>query len=70
MCSLLLPRSAASWQNKEALADFMYDNMTLEMNAIHSAWKNGCKKLEFLGSSCIYPPYGSSAHEGKLPADQ
>ena len=22
---------------------------------IHSAWKNGCKKLEFLGSSCIYP---------------
>ena len=33
----------------------MYDNMTLEMNAIHSAWKNGCKKLEFLGSSCIYP---------------
>ena len=41
--------------NSEALADFMYDNMTLEMNAIHSAWKNGCKKLEFLGSSCIYP---------------
>ena len=41
--------------NEEALADFMYDNMTLEMNVIHSAWKNGCKKLEFLGSSCIYP---------------
>ena len=41
--------------NQEALADFMYDNMTLEMNAIHAAWKNGCKKLEFLGSSCIYP---------------
>lgn len=33
----------------------MYDNMMLEMNVIHSAWKNGCKKLEFLGSSCIYP---------------
>ena len=33
----------------------MYDNMILEMNVIHSAWKNGCKKLEFLGSSCIYP---------------
>lgn len=31
--------------NQEALADFMYDNMTLEMNVIHSAWKNGCKKL-------------------------
>ena len=41
--------------NQEALADFMYYNMTLEMNAIHSAWQNGCKKLEFLGSSCIYP---------------
>ena len=33
----------------------MYDNMILEMNVIHAAWKNGCKKLEFLGSSCIYP---------------
>ena len=41
--------------NNSALADFMYDNMILEMNVIHSAWKNGCKKLEFLGSSCIYP---------------
>ena len=41
--------------NSAALADFMYDNMILEMNVIHSAWKNGCKKLEFLGSSCIYP---------------
>ena len=41
--------------NSSSLADFMYDNMMLEMNVIHSAWKNGCKKLEFLGSSCIYP---------------
>ncbi|MBQ9122655.1 MAG: GDP-L-fucose synthase [Lachnospiraceae bacterium] len=41
--------------NAQAPADFMYDNMTLEMNVIHSAWKNGCKKLLFLGSSCIYP---------------
>ena len=41
--------------NAKAKADFMYDNMILEMNVIHSAWKNGCKKLEFLGSSCIYP---------------
>lgn len=41
--------------NQNALADFMYENMILEMNVIHSAWKNGCKKLEFLGSSCIYP---------------
>ena len=41
--------------NQSALADFMYDNMILEMNVIHAAWKNDCKKLEFLGSSCIYP---------------
>lgn len=33
----------------------MYESMILEMNVIHSAWKNGYKKLEFLGSSCIYP---------------
>lgn len=36
-------------------ADFMYQNMMLEMNVINAAWRNGCKKLEFLGSSCIYP---------------
>lgn len=41
--------------NDSAPADFMYVNMMLEMNVIHAAWKNGCKKLEFLGSSCIYP---------------
>ena len=41
--------------NSEQKADFMYINMTMEMNVIHEAWKNGCKKLEFLGSSCIYP---------------
>ena len=41
--------------NSAALADFMYINMILEMNVIHSAFMNGCKKLEFLGSSCIYP---------------
>ena len=41
--------------NAEAPADFMYLNMMIEMNVIHAAWRNGCKKLEFLGSSCIYP---------------
>ena len=41
--------------NETALADFMYENMMLEMNVIHAAWQNGCRKLEFLGSSCIYP---------------
>ena len=41
--------------NSQALADFMYINMMIEMNVINSSWLNGCKKLEFLGSSCIYP---------------
>ncbi len=41
--------------NSAAPADFMYMNMMLEMNVIHAAMQNGCKKLEFLGSSCIYP---------------
>lgn len=41
--------------NQSALADFMWFNITLEMNVIHSAWQSNCKKLEFLGSSCIYP---------------
>ena len=36
-------------------ADFMYDNMILEMNVIKSAFDNKVKKLMFLGSSCIYP---------------
>ncbi len=41
--------------NNSAPADFMYQNMMIEMNVIHSAWRNGCKKILFLGSSCIYP---------------
>jgi GDP-L-fucose synthase len=36
-------------------ADFMYDNMMIEMNVIKAAYDNGVKKLMFLGSSCIYP---------------
>ena len=36
-------------------ADFMYDNMILEMNVIKAAYDNKVKKLMFLGSSCIYP---------------
>ena len=41
--------------NNSAPADFMYQNMMIEMNVINAAWRNGCRKLEFLGSSCIYP---------------
>lgn len=41
--------------NSKHPADFMYDNMILEMNVIKSAFQNKVKKLMFLGSSCIYP---------------
>lgn len=43
------------YANAEHPADFMYENMMLEMNVIHSAYMSGCRKLLFLGSSCIYP---------------
>jgi GDP-L-fucose synthase len=36
-------------------SEFMYENMMMEMNAIHAAFKNGVKRFLFLGSSCIYP---------------
>ena len=36
-------------------AEFIYDNLMVQTNVIHSAYNNGVKKLLFLGSSCIYP---------------
>ncbi|CCH56331.1 NAD-dependent epimerase/dehydratase [Fibrisoma limi BUZ 3] len=36
-------------------AEFLYDNLMIESNIIHSSYKSGVKKLLFLGSSCIYP---------------
>ncbi|OGL88315.1 GDP-fucose synthetase [Candidatus Uhrbacteria bacterium RIFCSPLOWO2_02_FULL_51_9] len=41
--------------NQEAKAEMFFDNMGIELNVIHHAWKSGVKKLVFLGSSCIYP---------------
>ena len=36
-------------------ADFLFDNLAIEMNIIRTAWKIGVEKLMFIGSSCIYP---------------
>lgn len=36
-------------------AEFLFDNLMIEANIIHAAYKHGVKKLLFLGSSCIYP---------------
>ncbi|MEM9486467.1 MAG: GDP-L-fucose synthase [Cyanobacteria bacterium P01_F01_bin.116] len=41
--------------NNTYRASFIYDNLMIEANVIHSAYKVGVKKLLFLGSSCIYP---------------
>jgi GDP-L-fucose synthase len=41
--------------NADFPAQFIHDNLAIELNVIHSAYKNGVKKLLFLGSSCIYP---------------
>lgn len=41
--------------NKMEKADFIYENLQIQNNIVHSAWKNGVTKLLFLGSSCIYP---------------
>ena len=35
--------------------EFIYDNLMIEANVIHAAWRTGVEKLLFLGSSCIYP---------------
>jgi len=43
--------------NSQAPAEFLRDNLAIQTNVIHSAWKHGVKKLEFLGSSCIYPKF-------------
>ncbi len=40
-------------------AEFLYDNLMIETNIIHSAYKVGVKKLLFLGSTCIYPKLAS-----------
>ena len=56
--------------NQNALADFMYDNMILEMNVIHSAWKNGCKKTGVFRFILHLSSYGSAAYAGELSFDQ
>ena len=36
-------------------AEFLWENLAIETNLVDSAWRNGARKLLFLGSSCIYP---------------
>ncbi len=45
------------WANSHYPADFIYDNLAIEINIIHNAYLSSVKKLLFLGSSCIYPKF-------------
>ncbi len=45
--------------NSKYRAQFIYENLMIQSNIIHSSYKNGVKKLLFLGSSCIYPKHAS-----------
>ncbi|UCH98447.1 MAG: GDP-L-fucose synthase [Candidatus Aminicenantes bacterium] len=52
---LAAARVGGIWANKTYPAEFIYSNLSIEVNVIHAAYKYGVKKLLFLGSSCIYP---------------
>lgn len=43
------------FSNNKYRADFLYENLMIEANVIHSSYENDVQKLMFLGSSCIYP---------------
>src|SRR5580658_10133132 len=43
--------------NNSYPAEFLHDNLEIQTNVIHSAWKHGARKFLFLGSSCIYPKF-------------
>jgi GDP-L-fucose synthase len=45
--------------NNTYRAEFIYENLMIQNNVIHAAWKNGVEKLLFLGSSCIYPKFAN-----------
>lgn len=53
--------------NNSYPAEFIYENLMIEANIIHEAWKAGVRKLLFLGSSCIYPKLANQPmHEDEL----
>jgi GDP-L-fucose synthase len=54
---LAAARVGGIWANNSFPAEFIYSNIMVQTNVIHSAYRNGVKKLLFLGSSCIYPKH-------------
>ena len=45
------------YANNTNPAEFIHQNLVIQTNIIHEAWRNGVTRLLFLGSSCIYPRY-------------
>ncbi|HND80962.1 MAG TPA: GDP-L-fucose synthase [Accumulibacter sp.] len=56
---LAASRVGGIYANNTYPAEFIYQNLIIEANTIHEAWKVGVQKLLFLGSSCIYPKMAS-----------
>jgi GDP-L-fucose synthase len=52
---LVAARVGGIYANSNWPAEFIYENIMIEANVIHAAWRCGVKKLLFTGSSCIYP---------------
>ena len=52
---LAAARVGGIFANSEYPAEFIYENLMIECNVIHSSYITGVKRLLFLGSSCIYP---------------
>ena len=55
MCFLAAAKVGGIMANNTYRADFIYENLMIQNNVIHSAYENKVKKLLFLGSTCIYP---------------
>ena len=56
-CFLAAAKVGGIGANSTFPADFIYQNLAIQTNIIHSAYLSGVKKLLFLGSSCIYPKH-------------
>ena len=54
---LAAARVGGIFANSQFPADFLYDNLAIEVNVIEAAFRTGVEKLVFLGSSCIYPKF-------------
>ena len=63
-------RSAASSPTTSYPAEFLRDNLVMQSNVIHSAWRHGVRKLCFLGSSCIYPKLAPQPMKEDYAADR